>query len=155
MIRRPPRSTLFPYPPLFRSRNPGALRLSADPRAPEAGGLGGERHWARHSSGNGSINAGSPSPCGCRPSRIASDRKSTRLNSSHANISYAVFCLKKKKKYNISIQCILQIYRNINNEMKLYIYLTFSYFITTFSLFRCQFTTSFPCFYCFSFQFPS
>src|SRR5438874_4350294 len=67
MIRRPPRSTLFPYTTLFRS-----------PRSP------GNSHW--------------------RPIRIPSrsptlqDRKSTRLNSSHVEISYAVFCLKKKKR---------------------------------------------------------
>src|SRR5215203_6886439 len=67
MIRRPPRSTLFPYTTLFRTRE--------HPR----------RHarW-RHNGGR---------------RRRPQDRKSTRLNSSHANISYAVFCLKKKKKY--------------------------------------------------------
>src|SRR5438094_4636692 len=68
MIRRPPRSTLFPYTTLFRSR----------------------RHW-REPTGS--------RPCstdGARCSRP--DRKSTRLNSSHRTISYAVFCLKKKKK---------------------------------------------------------
>src|SRR3712207_9509169 len=85
MIRRPPRSTLFPYTTLFRSV-PG--RASATARA------GGPRDLPR----------------GPRPARAAvgrglhdallapRDRKSTRLNSSHANISYAVFCLKKKKK---------------------------------------------------------
>src|SRR3712207_8066407 len=67
MIRRPPRSTLFPYTTLFRSRvgpafAPGRLRTRP----------------------------------GFRSSRRSGDRKSTRLNSSHANISYAVFCLKKK-----------------------------------------------------------
>src|SRR5258707_415633 len=64
MIRRPPRSTLFPYTTLFRSRSWSFPRR-----------LG---WW--------------PAACSCS----ASDRKSTRLNSSHANISYAVFCLKKK-----------------------------------------------------------
>src|SRR3712207_7160089 len=82
MIRRPPRSTLFPYTTLFRSaggRLPGrrkGLRLAARPRAALAlGGLG-------------------RLPSLGRGRRL--DRKSTRLNSSHANISYAVFCLKKK-----------------------------------------------------------
>src|SRR3989442_9802564 len=79
MIRRPPRSTLFPYTTLFRSRARGALgALRADrrrPRGPSPGraGVGAAR-------------------------RAAPDRKSTRLNSSHVRISYAVFCLKKKKK---------------------------------------------------------
>src|SRR2546429_6939351 len=83
MIRRPPRSTLFPYTTLFRSRgvdqvygNPSAwglgysLGLPGEPpeKTPTAFGMGG------------------------------ADRKSTRLNSSHGYISYAVFCLKKKKK---------------------------------------------------------
>src|SRR6267378_4431862 len=64
MIRRPPRSTLFPYTTLFRSRQ--------EPR--------------------------SPRPERCRPTaHYCRDRKSTRLNSSHVEISYAVFCLKKKK----------------------------------------------------------
>src|SRR5207248_4704018 len=72
MIRRPPRSTLFPYTTLFRSRCP--------PSSPRSG--------CRSSRG--------------RPGSLARsderDRKSTRLNSSHRTISYAVFCLKKKKK---------------------------------------------------------
>src|SRR5947209_9398282 len=79
MIRRPPRSTLFPYTTLFRSRRQGRdggpvvrpaqqRRPGPDARMPQ--GLGQE------------------------------DRKSTRLNSSHANISYAVFCLKKKKTHH-------------------------------------------------------
>src|SRR5687768_18159988 len=72
MIRRPPRSTLFPYTTLFRSRHRGGRRRL---RAP------GCRKRRRSVRGNG-----------------ASDRKSTRLNSSHGYISYAVFCLKKKKK---------------------------------------------------------
>src|SRR3712207_9009469 len=70
MIRRPPRSTLFPYTTLFRS-------------------------WGR----SGSAPCPCPSPSWTRPrtSGTTRDRKSTRLNSSHANISYAVFCLKKKQ----------------------------------------------------------
>src|SRR2546427_2225430 len=78
MIRRPPRSTLFPYTTLFRSR---AARA-----APSLQGSPGERRR--------------PEPMGDRHSkpRVPRDRKSTRLNSSHSQISYAVFCLKKKKK---------------------------------------------------------
>src|SRR5258707_4801459 len=78
MIRRPPRSTLFPYTTLFRSDlGRTALTGAATP--------------ARASTGCGTARFASVSRL---PQR---DRKSTRLNSSHANISYAVFCLKKKK----------------------------------------------------------
>src|SRR4051812_49930241 len=84
MIRRPPRSTLFPYTTLFRS------------------GLGSRRRPCR----------GRP-PRGCRPGGARRDRKSTRLNSSHMSISYAVFCLKKKKNTNTKhhVQHITQKYR--------------------------------------------
>src|SRR2546430_10977196 len=79
MIRRPPRSTLFPYTTLFRS-------LHRDtPAARRAGG-----HNRVHDERD---DAARRLPWGARP-----DRKSTRLNSSHSQISYAVFCLKKKKK---------------------------------------------------------
>src|SRR5256885_5026054 len=79
MIRRPPRSTLFPYTTLFRSRDPrrfgcSCLHHCTDSTSIQSGGLGG------YSS-----------------SLATPDRKSTRLNSSHLVISYAVFCLKKKK----------------------------------------------------------
>src|SRR2546426_7904585 len=82
MIRRPPRSTLFPYTTLFRSRPPGdaarhAPVRAALRRAAAAGGIDRRR-----------------------------DRKSTRLNSSHLVISYAVFCLKKKKKTNNVVRWI-------------------------------------------------
>src|SRR5438067_6988478 len=70
MIRRPPRSTLFPYTTLFRSKHPFTIVGVAPP----------EFHSTLL------LNSG--------------DRKSTRLNSSHVSISYAVFCLKKKKKTN-------------------------------------------------------
>src|SRR3712207_8240245 len=91
MIRRPPRSTLFPYPPLFRSE--GALRTDEEPGQVVPG-----RRLHRHPTGadDGAVRehrlqAEDPVPhC-----PVAQDRKSTRLNSSHANISYAVFCLKK------------------------------------------------------------
>src|SRR2546422_6150228 len=80
MIRRPPRSTLFPYTTLFRSR--AASRRS--------------------------IQRGAAPPAGLRRARSRrphEDRKSTRLNSSHGYISYAVFCLKKKKRQNHKLQC--------------------------------------------------
>src|SRR2546422_3771069 len=81
MIRRPPRSTLFPYTTLFRSRQERGGRAPLD-REGGADLSRSDRHPARDRS--------------APPSR--SDRKSTRLNSSHGYISYAVFCLKKKKK---------------------------------------------------------
>src|SRR3712207_8792166 len=89
MIRRPPKSTLFPYTTLFRSyigRNPAPETDSYSPFRPgyvlvTAGGGGDGFHLIEN----------------------YLDRKSTRLNSSHANISYAVFCLKKKKKINKSL----------------------------------------------------
>src|SRR3712207_7395113 len=95
MIRRPPRSTLFPYTTLFRSLADRQRRVGHDE-------VGVDLHLRAQA---GAARA--------RPVRrveredprleLGEDRKSTRLNSSHANISYAVFCLKKKKTYN----CIL------------------------------------------------
>src|SRR3712207_8916857 len=85
MIRRPPRSTLFPYTTLFRSRAAGG-RAGGQPRP----------HRVR-----AVLRRAGEGPARGRPGdsalRRPGDRKSTRLNSSHANISYAVFCLKKKK----------------------------------------------------------
>src|SRR3712207_7240588 len=87
MIRRPPRSTLFPYTTLFRSCDPqNEERERGDvPRHPDQE-LGADALEAVP--GQGVVGDAPDDP----------DRKSTRLNSSHANISYAVFCLKKKKK---------------------------------------------------------
>src|SRR3712207_7211527 len=91
MIRRPPRSTLLPYTTLFRSqRSASSLRPSSardEPLAVSAGTCFGST--ARTLSNESSAASWLPA---------MEDRKSTRLNSSHANISYAVFCLKKKKK---------------------------------------------------------
>src|SRR2546422_1752846 len=84
MIRRPPRSTLFPYTTLFRSRGDDD-RLQGDERA--AGRSHGERRDGSERPGLVQLRW-----------RGRRDRKSTRLNSSHGYISYAVFCLKKKKK---------------------------------------------------------
>src|SRR2546426_4298949 len=84
MIRRPPRSTLFPYTTLFRSpRLRAEASVSYQARARQRGESG--PRW-RGDWGTGEKRAGA-----------ARDRKSTRLNSSHLVISYAVFCLKKKK----------------------------------------------------------
>src|SRR4051812_49939180 len=79
MIRRPPRSTLFPYTTLFRSRGPGDHPESVAAEPDAAPGPGPRDGHLR------------------RAVRAGRDRKSTRLNSSHMSISYAVFCLKKKK----------------------------------------------------------
>src|SRR5258707_6582708 len=85
MIRRPPRSTLFPYTTLFRSVHEERAQEHAEEPARA------QRALPREARG--------------RPQRPA-DRKSTRLNSSHANISYAVFCLKKKKLSNDAGQAV-------------------------------------------------
>src|SRR2546427_2503659 len=87
MIRRPPRSTLFPYTTLFRSRGNVAGRAVVARCAVASPGRGGpKRGGDRHA-----------------------DRKSTRLNSSHSQISYAVFCLKKKKKKSKKISFVLRV----------------------------------------------
>src|SRR3712207_7624930 len=86
MIRRPPRSTLFPYTTLFRSV---AVRAPVHPQLDR-------RRAARVAHRGGRRGVRDLPPRG-RRARPRGDRKSTRLNSSHANISYAVFCLKKKE----------------------------------------------------------
>src|SRR5258707_11476801 len=101
MIRRPPRSTLFPYTTLFRS---GYVKLQvkggqANPAPPIGPALG--------SKGINIMEF-------CKQFNDIEDRKSTRLNSSHANISYAVFCLKKKKNYSTDKPII--IYRTCWNN---------------------------------------
>src|SRR3712207_8312932 len=101
MIRRPPRSTLFPYTTLFRSRGlaPYAFHffLSRSLRCRATKERGRRRADARKPDPGDGVGEGAASAAGEVPRRR--DRKSTRLNSSHANISYAVFCLKKKKMY--------------------------------------------------------
>src|SRR3712207_7672579 len=100
MIRRPPRSTLFPYTTLFRSRGALARRRRRAPVPPLR--LRGRRAalLAVRDGVEAEHRELAPRRLGARvavPLDLAPDRKSTRLNSSHANISYAVFCLKKKK----------------------------------------------------------
>src|SRR3712207_8999870 len=101
MIRRPPRSTLFPYTTLFRSQQ----RAQAVAVARSLRGTEGDEVWERW--------AAEAIVSWLVESVLAwldEDRKSTRLNSSHANISYAVFCLKKKKIIhdNHLVLCIIQ-----------------------------------------------
>src|SRR5688572_32711493 len=94
MIRRPPRSTLFPYTTLFRSsRVDHARDAAAAAHSPERGGCAGLT-----SAGCLPTDWDSGFGIRCEHARSPQDRKSTRLNSSHSQISYAVFCLKKKKK---------------------------------------------------------
>src|SRR2546422_6402653 len=94
MIRRPPRSTLFPYTTLFRSGD----RVSADPDC----GRSLRGVFPRLQAGPGPLHAGDAGSTPGLQARLgpSRDRKSTRLNSSHGYISYAVFCLKKKKTAN-------------------------------------------------------
>src|SRR3712207_8624080 len=102
MIRRPPRSTLFPYTTLFRSGHPDVRETVGEQEASVDRAVASvQRHLlAAAEPATGEV-------CGAAGVDVAQsrqgidaglDRKSTRLNSSHANISYAVFCLKKKKK---------------------------------------------------------
>src|SRR3712207_8407197 len=96
MIRRPPRSTLFPYTTLFRSRRlaPGALLLALGRQ--QAADDGEQHVHEPEPHRHGDVLQGHARRAGAQPRAAPEDRKSTRLNSSHANISYAVFCLKKK-----------------------------------------------------------
>src|SRR2546430_4509559 len=88
MIRRPPRSTLFPYTTLFRSQ-------TAEQLATKAGFSDEDLHKITMSVREAAVNA--------------VDRKSTRLNSSHSQISYAVFCLKKNKRVHVYISACLTV----------------------------------------------
>src|SRR5690349_22287615 len=93
MIRRPPRSTLFPYTTLFRSPDAGTARNRRHLGETRRRGRRRHRGALRPAAGEGDVAR--------RHRRAEQDRKSTRLNSSHVEISYAVFCLKKKKKKKI------------------------------------------------------
>src|SRR2546430_13429832 len=89
MIRRPPRSTLFPYTTLFRSRSNKLRIMTDDFMSIVTRGLQEVPRFAKRS---------------CGRVELTPDRKSTRLNSSHSQISYAVFCLKKKKIHTVFTQ---------------------------------------------------
>src|SRR5688572_31642044 len=97
MIRRPPRSTLFPYTTLFRSHVPQVSRVFVDVLARHVLGDLRLRREVAVGEGVGGEKDGAFTALFDGPFRRLSDRKSTRLNSSHSQISYAVFCLKKKK----------------------------------------------------------
>src|SRR2546427_4708320 len=107
MIRRPPRSTLFPYTTLFRSPSRAAvLCLVRKPRVGGDHGEAGGRRARRHAERVGQGGRGYPTLPRDRAERRAHpDRKRTRLNSSHSQKSYAVFCLKKKKKITENATC--------------------------------------------------
>src|SRR3712207_7491363 len=102
MIRRPPRSTLFPYTTLFRSlARADALHVLVRGRA---GGRG--------------VGGAAPALRVLGPRvRLGGDRKSTRLNSSPANISYAVFCLKKQKAMNERCGCVSPATRSVRSAL--------------------------------------
>src|SRR3712207_7710662 len=102
MIRRPPRSTLFPYTTLFRS--PRSVVL-----LPRGGGV------IVPIDGTGEVRAAGQDGALALDSRPV-DRKSTRLNSSHANISYAVFCLKKK---NMNTETVYQASKQPNTDYRI------------------------------------
>src|SRR3712207_9405738 len=93
IIRRPPRSTLYPYTTLFRSGQADLLRWSPDPALRDRQDRSGESVLALQTL------QGLDLPLADEPDAGAGDRKSTRLNSSHANLSHAVFCLKKKSSH--------------------------------------------------------
>src|SRR3712207_8596315 len=101
MIRRPPRSTLFPYTTLFRSRS------CAGDTPRHLVGVGRARDPARR---DDRARARVAEAAGSH--RRLADRKSTRLNSSHANISYAVFCLKKKNSIGHVLNTTVRLIRN-------------------------------------------
>src|SRR3712207_8482735 len=101
MIRRPPRSTLFPYTTLFRSA--GGVAAAVGAAAGQEERAGSEPGNGQAGRGGGLLHQGHKERAsrGAGPFQAPRDRKSTRLNSSHANISYAVFCLKKKNNITL------------------------------------------------------
>src|SRR2546430_7567600 len=101
MIRRPPRSTLFPYTTLFRSRH-GPGHASSYVIDDVGGGDPGLLHFGKRFAAGVLQLRGMA--CDCDVVGARQDRKSTRLNSSHSQISYAVFCLKKKKIHNDNVE---------------------------------------------------
>src|SRR3712207_8089397 len=102
MIRRPPRSALFPYTTLFRSEHARTSEADTFIVATETGML---HPLEQENPGKRFVPANSCAVCPFMKMITLPDRKSTRLNSSHANISYAVFCLKKKTRHRRGAGC--------------------------------------------------
>src|SRR3712207_8961982 len=102
MIRQPPRSTLFPYTTLFRSK-PRRRRLEAERVGIRRVRVDADRPLHEHEGTERRERLDDRLGSARRREVCARDRKSTRLNSSHANISYAVFCLKKKHKQTVAM----------------------------------------------------
>src|SRR2546430_9036675 len=105
MIRRPPRSTLFPYTTLFRSRCRHHAPTAARKKNAMVTSEVASAPWARKSVQKTKNPSDTSAPASPNKRRDQQDRKSTRLNSSHSQISYAVFCLKKKKMTDGDLLC--------------------------------------------------
>src|SRR5256885_9381540 len=106
MIRRPPRSTLFPYTTLFRSNRDHLILMATAPLADDPGSSVPVSYKVAHETRSLSFGISSFALISC--ATLYEDRKSTRLNSSHLVISYAVFCLKKKKESVSTDSAIIQ-----------------------------------------------
>src|SRR2546430_10095141 len=127
MIRRPPRSTLFPYTTLFRSEDAeNSARRARAPRKPNERKASLAFALPRRHAGQSTFECPRDHRNPIAPSLLAGDRKSTRLNSSHSQISYAVFCLKKKTNNNMAYlrpHDVLRVYMHLcashNTTLKL------------------------------------
>src|SRR3712207_7379817 len=148
MIRRPPRSTLFPYTTLFRSGDAAdldrTLGQGLHERCPVAFG----EDAAVEDGANAAVAAAADQAAEALLELEDGDRKSTRLNSSHANISYAVFCLKKKNNKHISVQTTLEPPRHHSKDFTL-TYITVpvmnTYHIPSTTLSRTHVARFWPC----------
>src|SRR2546430_10613127 len=101
MIRRPPRSTLFPYTTLFRSQEANLVGAAVNDLSVAVAGEAARVHVIAQ-------RAGVPIAAAVSSVDRQIDRKSTRLNSSHSQISYAVFCLKKKQRHALLSVCVFE-----------------------------------------------
>src|SRR3712207_6904076 len=158
MIRRPPRSTLFPYTTLFRSDDP-SLGAAAFRHA-----FGQQDYQDQQQQGSAHDRQGefAPAPvvdalCNQQQHRAETgpDRKSTRLNSSHANISYAVFCLEKKKEPCHGCSCSSSIYLLTISFISFAFLSVFTHSRRPISLVVCQLTSLHSSMYVGSVDYPS